>query len=546
MTNVSGPDASPIVVPLGQFGFENQRSLPFLPQEPMIRSAPKRRLMMSWWDREVHIWRISKQTRTEDDDESLKGRKLVAKILIKGESNITCASLSSDGGLLAVSTAMDIKLFQLRPRRIEDGEGLRISKIAVPEIFSGARLVQFSPDGKWLCIIRADSHLTLARISGSSSTSSIDILPQTFKLTRLDRKIEKFVLLGGLGTYDRTITQIAFSSDSRVLAVSDLAGYIDTFMLSGIEDLAAGVFSDSDASSDSESDSEDEEEKTPKLIFGQHWTRNPSAALLPKLPSCPVLLSFRPVTPVALTNGATPPATRKTPNPIPTDIPNGEHRLLVVTGTSEVFEFDVLKGGLTPWSRRNPTSSFPEEFKKALEQIRGAVWDISNGKERVWLYSVNWIWMFDMSRDLPIPAEEAIEEGRERKRQRKEIPSGAGGNIPDDLLNTGISRKMKKIIHGEMEDDEHLVRDAGSMDVDEDEFSLDRLRRSEARDEEVEVGEPHSWHTFKYRPIMGIVVVGDDGIDGPEVAVVERPIWKADIGGRWYGEQEWRERDMML
>src|SRR5215469_333074 len=111
----AGPDASPTVVPLGQYGFENQRSLPFLPQEPTIRSASRKRLMMSWWDREVHIWRFSKPSKpaaaVEDLEEepAAQNPKLVAKIFIKGEANITSAALSTDGSLLVVSTTADIK-----------------------------------------------------------------------------------------------------------------------------------------------------------------------------------------------------------------------------------------------------------------------------------------------------------------------------------------------------------------------------------------------------------------------------------------------------
>ena len=171
MLTFSGPDASPTIVPLGQFGFENQRTLPFLPQEPIIRGAAKPRYMMSWWEREVHIWRLNRsQVPAQDDEEPVaKGRKLVAKILIKGEANITSASLSADGTLLVVSTISDIKVFHLRPRRPEEGEGLKISKVATPSSFSsGARLVRFSPTHHvtWL---RGASNNRLLRQEGKGS-----------------------------------------------------------------------------------------------------------------------------------------------------------------------------------------------------------------------------------------------------------------------------------------------------------------------------------------------------------------------------------------
>jgi U3 small nucleolar RNA-associated protein 4 len=583
---------------------ENQRALPFLPQEPVLGSASEKRLMMSWWDREIHIWRLSKPSHLPTENEDLEvehaaqNRKLVAKILIKGEANITSATLGADGTLLAVSTASDIRTFQLRPRKPEDGDGVKISKLSVANGFStGAKLVQFSPDGKWLCIIRHDNRIHLTRISTSGTTPSasstnttISIHNQLSKLERIDRKIEKRILLGGLGTYDRSIGKVTFSSDSRILAVSDLAGYIDTFVLSGEEDLtqpARSADSDaaslSDSSSESDSDGDDEEGKKPRLIFGQYWTRNPSASSLPKLPSTPVVLSFRPATtssPKALTNGVQPHATRHNPHPMSHSVPTSqttEDRLLVLTATSEIFEFEVLKGGLSPWSRRNPTSQFPSEFRQIRDQARGCIWDVTSSKERVWLYGVGWLWMFELSRDLPDPnpeeaapkqqpngvngtngvaagTEERASKKRKRKRNGKDEASGAGSTIPDEKLGTGISRTMQRNIHEEVDENlplalshpsRHEEDDEDAMDPDDDVNALEQLRRGDsigdkdAKEEEEYKGR-HYWNTFKYRPILGMCVIGEGSEEnGPEVAIVERPIWEADLPPRYYGDQEW-------
>jgi U3 small nucleolar RNA-associated protein 4 len=545
----------------------------------MLGTAPKKRLIMSWWDREVQIWRLSTSSKppiSEDSEEEppAQSRKLVAKILIKGEANITSADLSADGNILAVSTTTDIKLFLLRPPLSSDeNDTLRISKLPVPSTFSfGARQLQFSPDGKWLCSILANSHITLARIlTSTSSPLNITIHPQLTRLTRLDRQVEKYITLGGLGNYDRTITQIAFSADSRILAVSDLAGYIDTFILSGAEDLTLPLpniddasSSDSDSEDEDEDDEEEEKPKEKKLILGQHWTRNPSASSLPKLPSTPVVLSFRPATTEleALTNGTTAPVphpTRKTPNPIPRDVPVGEDRLLVVTATSDVFELSALKGRLSDWSRRNPTSSFPEKFRKTLETVKGCIWDISEEKERVWLYSVNSLWMFDLARDFP--PEESEQNGNveggdgnavvSKKRKRKHGKAGAGGEISERKKNNmGISRTVEKIVHEEVAEVQSIFPDEIEDDGDEYETALERLQRVDsAGGGDGGEEKPHHWQTFKYRPIMGIVLVGDrkwEGSVGPEVAVVERPAWEAGLPGRWEGEQEWRDREVGL
>ena len=568
-----GPDASPTVIPLRQFGMENQRSLPFMSQNNPIHSAPRRRLMMSFWDREVHIWRLSKQSKTtaENEEAAPDNRQMVAKILIKGEASITSAALSQDSSLLVASTATDIKLFHLKPRTSEEGnDGLRISKITIPgNLSGGARLVQFSSEGKWLSVVRPDSRIILVRLLPSAS--SITVHDSIAKLTRLNRHIDERSFIGGLGAYDRMITQAAFSHDSRIFAVSDLAGYIDTWVLSGVEDLTQ-TNGDIEAASASDSEESESDENTDEegakiiLIMGQNWTRNPAASSIPRVPATPTILSFRPASPAKEngSNGATHVIpTRHNPKPIAHDLPAGEDRLLAVTATGDVFEFEALKGKLSPWSRRNPTSVFPVEFTKLKDQARGCVWDISESRERLWLYGVGWLWMFDLSRDLPSDSQKVMNgeaPGRKRKRKDgKEENSGAGSTIPNMILGTGMSRKMQRIIHEEVNESYEIsLGDPDVMDIDDDEddsVELERLRRGSGsgEDKKVEVVDgggrevaevkPHYWRTFKYRPILGICVVGEygEGDIGLEVAIVERPIWDADLALRYVGGQEWEK-----
>jgi len=183
--------------------------------------------------------------------------------------------------------------------------------------------------------------------------------------------------------------------------------------------------------------------------------------------------------------------------------------------------------------------------------------------------------MFDLSRDFPSSSAELVngDKSKKRKRAGKEKASGAGGAIPDSLLGTGISRRMQKVMHDEAVEEETLVQDSMDLDVDSDSELLvpELLGRRGSKDEgangatgnangangkgkgkgrERDNGyeaRPHEWHTFKYRPIMGVVLVGEgtEGL-GPEVAVVERPAWEAGLPGRWEGEQEWREKEVGL
>lgn len=84
-----GLDTMPIIVPIREFGKEHHRTLSSLPQQPPVRSAPKKRLLLSWWDREISIWRVSNSREAQDDTGVLKGlpqppaKKLVAKVLLQ-------------------------------------------------------------------------------------------------------------------------------------------------------------------------------------------------------------------------------------------------------------------------------------------------------------------------------------------------------------------------------------------------------------------------------------------------------------------------------
>ena len=84
-----GLDAAPIIVPVRAFGDENHRTLSSLPHQPIIRSSIQKRLIVSWWNREISLWKILKsQARDMEQDQSSEahgreGRKLVAKIALQ-------------------------------------------------------------------------------------------------------------------------------------------------------------------------------------------------------------------------------------------------------------------------------------------------------------------------------------------------------------------------------------------------------------------------------------------------------------------------------
>ena len=417
-----GIDTVPVVAPLRELHIQNHRSLSHLPQRPQMCAATRSRLMITWWDQEIHIWHISRSktvsetlNSTYTDDQRYR---LAATLLLKGDENISNAHLSANGRFLAVATSINVKMFELRLRKIGGRVNCRTRQVNAPlAIFKlGARLVQFSPDCHWLSVVRLDNTVVLAKIS------SLESLKEQPHFNSRVIKLSRSKLTDGaktrghaLGTYVATICSIAFSSDSRILAVGDISGRLDTWLLEGYEDaqedsataqehatmLASQDVSDTD-SSESDSDADD---KT--VTQGQKWIRNLDGATLPSLGAAVLGLSFRPsqVEVSTLPNnsignvGMHP--TRHNPHPHSHDLPISDDRLVAFTPDNHLVEFHVLEGKLSDWSRRNPPSSFLRKFRELRDPAMGCYWDAGYDPSRLWIYGATWLFMLDMAQDLP-------------------------------------------------------------------------------------------------------------------------------------------------
>ena len=500
---------------------------------------------------------------------------------------------------------------------------LKVRKFELPRTSADlskrqAKIIQFSPDTKWLATIGADNSVCLYRRSEMDKGKHSPIFCQTsVELKRLRRDTSSTKVKDAtLGKYDRSVNRVTFSADSRILVVSDISGFLDTWVIEGQEDLAQASDqqsspADAAVKSDSSDEEDSEEGDSRVIIFGEHWIRNPAASLLTKLPATPLVLTFRPSGMQAtrtLPNGQVGlHPTRHNPHPHSHDLPNGEDRLFVLTAESQIYEFNVLSGALSDWSRRNPTSSLPQEFRDLKDRAKGAIWDLRNRSERIWLYGVSWLWMFDLSRDLP-----TIDDGLEgikvtdrpsknvslkrklrgndveSRASRPRIDTGAGSKILSTEFGVGIGRKFWKSngedgaagrwISVDADQDLSSDEDGGCLPASESDQALMELRRSNVKtnghipDRHVDnstdantsgnddshfkkMGDSERlacWHTYKYRPILGIVPLrgetgdeagedeaDDDSRPGLEVALVERPLFEVDLPPRYFGDQEW-------
>jgi U3 small nucleolar RNA-associated protein 4 len=559
MCSFSGIDTQPIIVPLRQFGKELSRGLPSLPPVPPMTSAPDARLLVSWWNTEVRIWRVKPQ------DDGTEKPKVVARLALQGEENITSASISQDGGLLAVSTTSTVKLFQLIRPQAGAGASLRIRKVDMPSI-TGTRNVRLSANGKWLSAISAMNDIQLARIIRTEDASDPPrVLNKLQHLHRLDRDDSTETQLRGVsGSYDRSIAHAEFSTDANVFAVVDLAGYVDLWVVEGHEDLTAPEVDINEivpaVTGEDESDDEETEEREQIVFLGQHWIRSPSTHLIPRLDSTPVLLSFQPSSddsnqPQPNGNPAVHP-TRHNPHPHSHELPATDYRLLLVSAEHQLYLFEVMTGRLSGWSRRNPPSTYPREYQQLDLPAKGCIWDVSEGQRRLWLYGEKWLFMFDLTKDFSMSGADNSS-SKKRKRNGHKNNSGAGDLIPQKDAAVLKMRRVDGSKNNEAGKAQWMDIDtAGPVHIDEEEDAegssrpLAVLRRGSTQSaeqansqltngedngevtEQQKHGEPW-WHTFKYRPILGILPIGDSAGQSPEVVLVERPSWDLDLPPRF-------------
>jgi U3 small nucleolar RNA-associated protein 4 len=498
-------------------------------------------------------------------DDGTEKPKVVARLALQGEENITSVSITYDGRLLAVSSASAVKLFQLLQPQVGSGANLRIRKLELPSI-PGARTVRLTADGKWLSAISATNEILLVRIV--STEDPIDpprALERTQHLHRLHRDSTPQTALGGpSGSYERSIVHAEFSSNGDIFATVDLAGYVDTWVIEGHEDPTAPEVDIDDASpavaDNDDSDAEEDEVDGTVTFLGQRWIRNPSAYLLPRLDSTPVLLSFQPILdsadrPQPNGNPAVHP-TRHNPHPHSHDLPTAEHRLLLVSAEHQIYLFDVMAGRLSEWTRRNPPSSYPREYLQLDLPAKGCIWDINEAEQRLWLYGEKWLFMFNLDQDLSAFDSGAV--GSKKRKRDARNNSGAGDRVSrKEASVTKIRRfdgkenieagKAKWVDINAMGQDES---EDDADDIEDDTQPLASLQKVNTPDDDADSSkqEPggqqmvhqrqQCWHTFKYRPILGILPMGGEDSQVPEVVLVERPSWDLDLPPRFVSTRE--------
>ncbi|KAI9891754.1 MAG: U3 small nucleolar RNA-associated protein [Vezdaea aestivalis] len=583
-----GVDATPIVVPIRQLGTHLHRNLPALPQQSPTCSCPAQRLLVSWWDQEIRLWRI-----LSSDGDPRENQRMVARIgikvhltqselivmtkfgyLLQGEEKISDVSISADGRLLAVASLSEIKIFRIRHGQ-DPFDSLRLKKLDLPTALqkSGARHLSFSPDTHWLCIVNRFNEIHVNRITREAEGAS-GFSPDLKQVKRPENRRRKQVeksSSGALGAYERKITHIAFSAQSNILAVANLSGCIDSWLLQIPENggkKTNGAKAGSAHGSDSEASSEvsDSDSEHPLNSTQERWRPNP-ALPLPLLPSAPLILSFRPTSQPTLPSAQT------------------EDRLLLLTATHTLHEFALLTGQPTDWSLRNPSALLPSSFTRLKDRATSCVWDVSpigdndstSFGHRVWFCGSSWLGAFDLSADLPLDRGGEESDGAsqevERKGKRKAVTNGDVGTGGEDstpaVASQSVKRKRRKTKNdGAGDEIPFRSRETGKLESDSASRQLSNPQNPNPEDSDAEdettalsLAQHHRANTssfqtlidpskqqknafkpiFRYRSILGMVPISVPGA-ACEVVVVERPVVEAELPDRFEGGQEWSGR----
>lgn len=224
-----GVERSIVINDVRNFAEGSYRKLPITLQQPSFAAIPESRLLMSYADQTIKVWKIGTSSN------AVENKKLVCRMTLSADENITSAQLSSDGSLLAVSTIAETKLFNLASS--ESGKALKVTKMSLEDLEEqGARLLKIidqNNDKKLLLLVSPESDLTLYTLTRDEST-------QQFKLDSEQTPIElelaanKFKNSSKLNHLDSIhIAQV--SDNGRYLAVARLSGAVDLFDLSALE-----------------------------------------------------------------------------------------------------------------------------------------------------------------------------------------------------------------------------------------------------------------------------------------------------------------------
>lgn len=234
---VSGGVDKSIIINSVKFFNNNkiQKKLPIaLQYQNNIIQHASQRLIIMWQDQQIKIWKIFKNdTSINNSNLNLinKNYKLVSKMNLNEDSNISYVSISGDGELLAVGYLSSIKLFKLDYNEVN--QKMKIFKLKD----LSEKLEAYG--GK---ILRFDNANNLYFVNEGDELVKFDFKNQTFQTFGFEDNINSKSKL----SYTNSIKDFKISSNGKIIAVSRYFGVLDLLYLkSNDEYLVKNLIQDS-------------------------------------------------------------------------------------------------------------------------------------------------------------------------------------------------------------------------------------------------------------------------------------------------------------
>lgn len=541
-----GVERTLVINDLNDFMFGSYRKLPITPQSSCVSSVPGGRLVILWDSQVVKIWYVGELQHLGDEDSQLvavpvQGKKLVCRITMSSDENITSAALSSDGKLLVVSTIVETKIFRLTPISASGNRKKSASTNIIPgtngtpapaaykvtklnshdledQGARSLRLIERNGEIK-LLLVSPESELLIYGLKNNSETNEYGV---DLESDPIELSTPKSQLINSDGFGKNTISNINYldsvshaevSPNGRFVAVSHFSGVVYLF------DITA-AFDNPESLTQSTSEN-DEDDETP-IIEG---------IVLGKFPGLPTAMAF---------------TTRDTLVIVTAEVRVFEYSITATAGAAENQSSlsSLLQAQLTPWSKTN-SELLPQELTEARDKCRGIFYDPEK-PQRLWLWAGTWLAFLDTSVDIPVKRiPKRLANGKVAQYGSRRLE--ALGIVADDDTvmedaepletqepeepqpsTTSVSTPSKKSrrkskTNGTVVSNDTVTNNSnssnGSNNIIINNTSSNGSGIPEVDDSVSVLGRRAFWITYKYRPILFASTFGSK-----EMVVIERPV----------------------
>ena len=207
-----GLEKSFVITSLSSFAHGNYRKMPLVnPYDKNVLINQSQRYVVMWENNQtVKIWKLGDMN---DEDNIENNYKLVCKMVLKDEENITTCDMSPDGQVLIVGRNSNTKVFFLQP--VNDGNKLKVTKLDNDLLLkTGSKLIKFIDNSRVVICTPDDTLFQLdlesdddeemvdLEISELPNTKSSIKIPYLNKINHLDVCKDFVIVSRGCGAID--------------------------------------------------------------------------------------------------------------------------------------------------------------------------------------------------------------------------------------------------------------------------------------------------------------------------------------------------------